>query len=316
MKTRVDRNERTGAVTNEGGRAIKTNQEDIMSTGALYRGTGFLLPLFVLGLGACGGAGSGDLASDSAAVRQAAERLADAEQEMVEAEEEMAEAEEQLAASEEQARASEDAAEPASGGTTGGAAADPEPEAEAVAEPEPEPELATVPSGTLFTVALGRQLSTESVAVGDTFTATLESGLDAGGETVVPAGAVLHGEVTAVQKSGGAGQTAVLKLNFSRVAFAGSSYPVAVTIVEANPETSERTTTGEAATRIGVGAAAGAVLGRIIGGDTEGAIIGGAVGAAAGSAIVLGTRDVDAVLPAGSPMELRLDEPLVVRVGS
>lgn len=274
-----------------------------MSTGALYRGTRFLLPLFVLGLGACGGTG-GDLASDSAAVREAAERLA-------EAEEEMAEAEEQLAASEEEARSSEDdAAEPASGEAgsdeaAGGGAADPEPEAE--------PELATVPSGTLFSVTLGRELSTESVAVGDTFTATLESGLEASGETVVPAGAVLHGEVTAVQKSGGAGQTAVLKLNYSRVAFGGASYPVAVTIVEANPESSERTTTGEAATRIGVGAAAGAVLGRIIGGDTEGAVIGGAVGAAAGSAIVLGTRDVDAVLPAGSPMELRLDEPLVVR---
>lgn len=276
-----------------------------MSTGALYRGTGFLLPLFVLGLGACGGGTGGDLASDSAAVREAAERLA-------EAEEEMAEAEEQLAASEEEAQSSEDeATAPASGEATGGGTADPEPEAEP--EPEPEPELATVPSGTLFSVALGRELSTESVAVGDTFTATLESGLDAEGETVVPAGAVLHGEVTAVQKSGGAGQTAVLKLNFSRVSFAGASYPVAITIVEANPEASERTTTGEAATRIGVGAAAGAVLGRIIGGDTEGAIIGGAVGAAAGSAIVLGTRDVDAVLPAGSPMELRLDEPLVVR---
>jgi hypothetical protein len=272
-----------------------------MSTRTLYRGTGLLLPFFVLGLGACGGAGGGDLASDSAAVREAAERLA-------EAEEEMAEAEEQLAASEEEARSSEaDAAEPTRGEAAGGGAADPEP------EPEPEPELATVPSGTLFNVALGRELSTRNVVVGDTFTATLDSGLDAEGETVVPAGAVLHGEVTAVQKSGGAGQTAVLKLNFSRVAFAGASYPIAVTIVEANPEASERTTTGEAATRIGVGAAAGAVLGRIIGGDTEGAIIGGAVGAAAGSAIVLGTRDVDAVLPAGSIMELRLDEPLVVR---
>ncbi len=271
-----------------------------MSTRTLYRGTGFLLPFFVLGLGACGGAGGGDLASDSAAVREAAERLA-------EAEEEMAEAEERLAASEEEARSADDAAEPTTGEAAGGGAADPEPEA------EPEPELATVPSGTLFSVALGRELSTQNVAVGDTFTATLDSGLDAEGETVVPAGAVLHGEVTAVQKSGGAGQTAVLKLNFSRVAFAGASYPVAVTIVEATTSASERTTTGEAATRIGVGAAAGAVLGRIIGGDTEGAIIGGAVGAAAGSAIVLGTRDVDAVLPAGSIMELRLDEPLVVR---
>lgn len=283
-----------------------------MGTKALYRASACFLPLLVLGLGACGG-GDGDLASDSAAVREAAERLAQRE--------EAREAPASDAAGADRTEATSGAAgtsrEARSGSASGGAprtqAAESTPTGGAASEPAPEPELATVPAGTAFSAALGRELSTGSAAVGDTFTASLGSPLSADGRSVVPAGATLHGEVTAVQKSGGTGETAVLKLNFSRISFAGDSYPVAASIIQAHPESKSRTTTGEAAGRIGGGAAAGAILGRIIGGDTKGAVIGAAVGAAAGTAVVLGTQDVDAVLPAGSTLELRLDEPLVVK---
>lgn len=286
-----------------------------MRTTALHRFGGHFLALLVMGLAACGG-GQGDLASDSAAVREAAERLAEREETRTDRPARSTEAADRSGDAGARTPTGGERSGSISGGESATGGAGSTSAGDAPAEPAPEPELVTVPAGTSFSAALGRELSTRSAAVGDTFSATLESGLRAGSETAVPPGAVLHGEVTAVQKSGGTGETAVLKLNFSRISFAGDGYPVAASIVEANPESKSRTTTGEAAGKIGGGAAAGAILGRIIGGDTKGTVIGAAVGAAAGTAVVLGTQDVDAVLPAGSTLELRLDEPLVVKARS
>jgi hypothetical protein len=130
----------------------------------------------------------------------------------------------------------------------------------------------------------------------------------------VPAGALVVGEVTAVEESGGHGQTAIINLDIHEVSFDGETYPLEASILEANPETRSRSSTGAKAAKIGGAAVVGAILGRVIGGDALGTIIGTAVGGAAGTAIVLGTDDVDAVLPRGSRMLLRLDAPLEMRV--
>jgi hypothetical protein len=74
----------------------------------------------------------------------------------------------------------------------------------------------------------------------------------------------------------------------------------------------QRTSRGEQAATIGVGAAAGAILGQVIGRDREATLAGAAIGAAAGTAIALGTADVDAVMPAGGRMVIRLDSPISV----
>lgn len=178
---------------------------------------------------------------------------------------------------------------------------------------EPAPRMVTVETGATLQATLDQELSTEKSRVGETFTATVTTPVVAGGELAVPEGATLEGEVTAVQKSGKSGQQAVLKLNFSRIEFRGETYPVAVEITQAEADTKSRTSTGEAAGRVGAGAAAGAILGRVLGGDTKGTLIGAAAGAAAGTAIVLASQDVDAVLPEGAPITLRVTEPLVVR---
>jgi hypothetical protein len=59
------------------------------------------------------------------------------------------------------------------------------------------------------------------------------------------------------------------------------------------------------------GVAAGAILGRSV----RGALIGGVLGAGAGTAISLGTGNVHASLPAGTPMTLELTQPVDVRPG-
>lgn len=192
----------------------------------------------------------------------------------------------------------------------------PEVEPEPAAAEPPEPRyIETVASvGSELEIEMLQALSTGTNRPGDRFTAAVVRPLIDANRVIVPLNARVRGEVTALQKSGGSGQEAIIKVSFIDVSFNGETWPLSASVVEANPETQGRLSTGDKAARIGAGAAAGAILGRIIGGNTRGTVIGAAVGAAAGTAITLATEDVDAVLPEGSVLRLRLDEPLVIRV--
>lgn len=183
--------------------------------------------------------------------------------------------------------------------------------------PQPRAVTATVPMGTSMSLRLNETLSTEHNHVGDSFTATLQDDIrDAGGNVVVPAGATVRGRLTQVEKSGHVGATGIIKLAFEAVSFGGRSYPMDATVVRANPQRQNRTSTQEQAAKVAAGAAAGAVLGRVLGKDTRSTLKGAVVGAAAGTAIAMGTADVDVVLPAGSEMLIRLDTPIEVRTVS
>lgn len=188
---------------------------------------------------------------------------------------------------------------------------------EPVPEPppaEPEPSTFTAPAGTTFRVELTEELSTRTNRVGDRFTVRILDPLTDGRFVVAPAETIIRGQITALQKSGGAGEPAVIKVDFEDVLVAGTYFPIDATVIEANPTTQSRTGTGEKAAKIGGGAVAGAILGRVVGGNAKGAVIGAAVGAAAGTAITLITEDKDAVLPAGSTLTLELDAPLTVTI--
>lgn len=191
------------------------------------------------------------------------------------------------------------------------------PPADPAPEPEPPPAprevTSTVAMGTTMSLTLNDELSTEANKAGDSFTGTVQQPItDSEGNVVIPSGAAVRGRVTQVQKSGRVGETAVLNLAFEAVSFGGESYPLDASVVEANPEKKSRSSTGEQAAKIGAGAAAGAILGRILGKDTKGTVIGGVIGAAAGTAVAMGTDDVDAVLPVGSTMIIRVESPVTV----
>ncbi len=183
-------------------------------------------------------------------------------------------------------------------------------------QPAPQPRVVTrsVPAGTSVALRLNETLSTETNHAGDPFTARLaEPIMDADGTVLVPAGATVNGTVTGVQKSGRVGETAVIKLAFQSIEWGGHTYPMQASVLEANPQRSNRTSVGESAAKVAAGAAAGAILGKVLGKSTSSTLKGAAIGAAAGTAIAMGTADVDAVLPAGSRLVIRLDEPVQVR---
>lgn len=189
---------------------------------------------------------------------------------------------------------------------------DPDPEPEPV-DPGPQYVTSTVNAGTSVSVTLDQELNTKTSQVGDAFTATVSAPVIVGNHVAVPAGATIHGQVTAVQKSGGSGEEAILKVAFTSITVDGETFPAAMSVASANPTKKNRDGTAETVGKIGIGAAAGAILGRVIGGNSTGTVVGGAIGAAAGTAIVLGSADSDAVLAQGSEMTLTVDEDLTVR---
>jgi hypothetical protein len=164
----------------------------------------------------------------------------------------------------------------------------------------------TIPVGARLTATLDQSLGTSISKAGDTFTATVSQPLYASDNTVVvPAGAKIEGHVTALDDSDNATEPALIRLAFDRIVVNGTSHPFSAAIVQASPVKSSNQTGNDRTKQIVIGGAVGAALGGLIsGGDLDKIIIGGALGAAAGSIISLGT-EVNATLPAGSPMTVQ-----------
>lgn len=165
----------------------------------------------------------------------------------------------------------------------------------------------SLPSGTTLNTRLDQQIGTRTSKVGDSFTATVtEAVMATDGATAVPVGAKVYGKITGLDPSERAGDQAAIRLDFERIEANGRSNPLYARITATNLQTTGGDTRDETIRKAGVGAAAGAVLGAIVsGGDLDKILLGGALGAAAGTVISLGTGDVDAVLPAGTTMQLQ-----------
>lgn len=172
----------------------------------------------------------------------------------------------------------------------------------------------TIPSGTTLHLKLNEELGTQNSKVGDRFTATVATALRAqNGALVVPEGSTVHGTVTALKESDNATEQAAIRLNFDRITVNGRDYPIDARIERADVQQSGETRS-ETIKKAGIGAAAGAVLGAIIGDGDLGNILGGAaLGAAAGTVVSLGMGDVNASLPAGTDVTIRLNNTVSLR---
>lgn len=174
----------------------------------------------------------------------------------------------------------------------------------------------TAPSGSTFTVSFNDQISTRYASEGSTFTTTLAHAItDDQGRTVVPAGATVRGRVTrAVASGGGLGRDAALSVTLTSISYGGERYPIDVSMVDApNVVKRSRQGRGQTAATVAGGAALGGIAGRVIGRDRRSTAIGAAVGAAAGTGVVVGTHDIDAVIPAGTTATVRLDRSVSIR---
>ena len=89
----------------------------------------------------------------------------------------------------------------------------------------------------------------------------------------------------------------------------GKTIPIVASLATEGKDTTKRSVG-----TIAGSAAAGAILGKIIGKDTKDAAIGAVAGAAVGTGVVLGMKNKDVELPAGTEIFLNVDQPFEVPV--
>jgi hypothetical protein len=160
-----------------------------------------------------------------------------------------------------------------------------------------------VPVGTEFDVRLQNSLSSATAQVEDRFEGTTLVDLrDENNHVLVPAGSVMRGVVSSVNKAGRVERKGSITVAFDRVTIKGRSYPIRATVTQALESEGIKGEKG----KIGIGAGAGAILGAILGG-AKGALAGVLIG---GGGTIAATEGKDVELPVGTVLRVRMDSPL------
>jgi hypothetical protein len=172
-----------------------------------------------------------------------------------------------------------------------------------------------IPDGTVLMVEMDTGIDSGSAQISDRFQARIATPVvDAGGRTLLPAGAVIEGHVTNVKKAKWGHRSGELGLSFDYIEWGdGRRLPLRGTLVNANKRIDEE---GDLRAKSAVkrdvlvttgGAVAGAGVGMVTGGSI---LVGGGVGAAAGLTLVMLIKGKDVVVDPGDRFNLQLVQPL------
>jgi len=157
-----------------------------------------------------------------------------------------------------------------------------------------------IPSGTEVDVRLVTSLTSDTAKVEDRVEATTMVALYRGNDTIVPAGSVLTGWVTSVDRASRTDRQGKLTIEFNRVRINNRTYDTKAYVTQALE--SDGGLKGEAG-RIGAGSAVGAIIGGILGG-VKGAVAGILIG---GGGVIAATEGKDVHLPEGTVLRVRFD---------
>ena len=169
-----------------------------------------------------------------------------------------------------------------------------------------------VPPGTEIRLTLDTAAGSSSSHAGDTITARITDPVVAGDRVAIPTGSRVHGRVIEAipAKKGLSNKAGSLSLAFDRVVTPfGFAAPMSAAMSSVAAKSGKKT-----AGIIGGSAAGGALLGKVLGGKTKNAAVGSVVGAAVGTGIAASTRGQDVELPAGSPLTIKLDQPITIAI--
>jgi hypothetical protein len=179
--------------------------------------------------------------------------------------------------------------------------------------PEPPPQTfedLVIARDSVIGLQTENRISSETARVEDRVDARVTRDVRVGDRVAVPAGARAIGSVSLVERGGKFKERARLGIRFHTLVLAdGTRVPI-------NTETifrdGDAPATGSAQ-KVGGGAIGGAIIGAIIGGG-KGAAIGAAAGAGAGSAAVVAGGRQEAVLPPGTALTARINQPVTITV--
>lgn len=147
-------------------------------------------------------------------------------------------------------------------------------------------------------------LSSETAEVEDRFEATTLVDLYSGDLLLVPAGSVLRGVVSGVERATRTDRRGRLTLSFDQMTVDRKTYRIRATVTQALEGEGVKGEVGKMTT----GAAAGAIIGGILGGF-KGALAGVLIG---GGGTLLATPGTDVHLAAGTVLRVRFDSPVTI----
>jgi hypothetical protein len=156
-----------------------------------------------------------------------------------------------------------------------------------------------IPSGSEVDVRLQTMLDSETAQVEDRVEATTMVDLYQGNDLLVPAGSIIEGYVSSVDRASRTDRKGELTIMFTRLKVNNRTYDIRAYPTQALESEGLK---GEAE-RIGAGAGIGAIIGGILGG-VKGAITGILVG---GGGVIAATEGEDVELPAGTVLRVRFD---------
>lgn len=169
----------------------------------------------------------------------------------------------------------------------------------------------TVPAGTSIPLELETTIGSDVSNVEDPVRGRVTRAVSVEGIAAIPAGSSVVGSVISAKKASKFKGHAELSVRFDSLVVAGSDerHDIRTTLVA-----QETAGTGKkTAMKIGLPAVGGAVIGGLIGGK-KGAAIGAAVGGGAGTAAVLTADGKEVSLPRGTPLHVKLVDPVTLRV--
>ena len=185
----------------------------------------------------------------------------------------------------------------------------PEASRAAAAPAAPVVRIITIPAGTALPLELTTAVSSANATVESPVSARLRRAVTIAGTTVLPAGAVVHGEVSDVERAGRVQGRSRLALRFTSVVIDGRRESLRTHPVSFEGEA----TKAQDATKIGAGAGIGAAIGGLLGGGS-GAAKGAVIGGAAGTGTVLATRGKEVELAAGANLDPALASAVEIEV--
>lgn len=174
------------------------------------------------------------------------------------------------------------------------------------------PELVdlVVPADAVLGLQIERAVSSETARVEDRVEARVTRDVRVGDRVAIPAGSLVQGSVMEVERGGKVKERARLGIRFHTVVL-GDGTRLAIRTESVVREGASPA--NESAAKIGGAAVGGAILGAILGGG-KGAVIGGSVGAAGGTAATMAGNRNPAILPAGTTVSVRVQQPVTVTV--
>jgi hypothetical protein len=182
--------------------------------------------------------------------------------------------------------------------------------ARAVEPPAPVLEELVVAAQSVIGLQMETSVTSERARLEDEVVARVTRDVKVSDRVVIPAGARAQGEVTLVERGGKVRERARLGVRFTSIVLAdGTRLPIQTETVIREGDPPGR----ESAAKIGGGAIGGAIIGGLLGG-AKGAAIGSTVGAGAGTAAVMTGGRNHATLASGSPLTIRLEEPVTITV--